>query len=52
MPEVWRPYFLSLNGPVMVTDFVMLKGVTATAVAAVSALRRMERYWLGGQTLK
>ena len=33
MPEVWRSYFLSLNGPVTVTDFVMLNGVTATAVA-------------------
>uniref|UniRef100_A0A2N9GXM8 Uncharacterized protein n=1 Tax=Fagus sylvatica TaxID=28930 RepID=A0A2N9GXM8_FAGSY len=34
MPEVWRPYFLSPNGPVSVTDSVMLNGVTATAVAA------------------
>uniref|UniRef100_A0A2N9HYM0 Uncharacterized protein n=1 Tax=Fagus sylvatica TaxID=28930 RepID=A0A2N9HYM0_FAGSY len=34
MPEVWRPYFLSPNGPVMVTDSVMLNGVIATAVAA------------------
>uniref|UniRef100_A0A2N9HTS7 Uncharacterized protein n=1 Tax=Fagus sylvatica TaxID=28930 RepID=A0A2N9HTS7_FAGSY len=34
MPEVWRPYFLSPNGPVSVTDSVMLNGETATAVAA------------------
>ena len=34
MPEVWRPYFLSLNDPVMVIDSIMLNGVTATAVAA------------------
>uniref|UniRef100_A0A2N9FVB0 Uncharacterized protein n=1 Tax=Fagus sylvatica TaxID=28930 RepID=A0A2N9FVB0_FAGSY len=34
MPEVWRPYFLSANGPVSVTDSVMLNGETATAVAA------------------
>ncbi len=34
MPEVWRPYFLSPNDPVTVTDSVMLNGVTATAVAA------------------
>ena len=33
MPEVWRLYFLSLNGPVSVTDSVMLNRVTATAVA-------------------
>ena len=32
--EVWRPYFLSPNGPVMVTNSVMLSGTTATAVAA------------------
>uniref|UniRef100_A0A2N9G1T5 Uncharacterized protein n=1 Tax=Fagus sylvatica TaxID=28930 RepID=A0A2N9G1T5_FAGSY len=32
-PEVWRPYFLSPNGPVTVTDSVMLSGTTATAVA-------------------
>ena len=32
--EVWRPYFLSPNGPVLLTDSVMLNGVTATAVAA------------------
>ena len=30
----WRPYFLFPKGPVMVTDFVMLSGTTATAVAA------------------
>ena len=33
MPEVWRPYFLSINGPVVI-DSVMLNGATATAVAA------------------
>jgi TolA-binding protein len=33
-PEVWRPYFLSPNGPVTVIDSVMLSGTTATAVAA------------------
>ena len=33
-PEVWHPYFLSPNGPITVTDFVMLSGTTATAVAA------------------
>ena len=31
-PEVWRPYFLSLNGLVTVIDFVMLSGTTATTV--------------------
>uniref|UniRef100_A0A2N9J3P5 Uncharacterized protein n=1 Tax=Fagus sylvatica TaxID=28930 RepID=A0A2N9J3P5_FAGSY len=30
MPEVWRPYFLSPNGPVSVTDSVMLNGCAAT----------------------
>jgi hypothetical protein len=34
MPEVWHPYFLCLNGPIKVTDSVMLNSVTATAVAA------------------
>ena len=33
-PKVWRPYFLSPNDPVTVTDSVMLSGTTATAVAA------------------
>uniref|UniRef100_A0A2N9EYK3 Uncharacterized protein n=1 Tax=Fagus sylvatica TaxID=28930 RepID=A0A2N9EYK3_FAGSY len=33
-PVVWRPYFLSLNGPVTVIDSVILNGTTATAVAA------------------
>uniref|UniRef100_A0A2N9EXG9 Uncharacterized protein n=1 Tax=Fagus sylvatica TaxID=28930 RepID=A0A2N9EXG9_FAGSY len=33
MPEVQRPYFLSPNGPVTVTDSMILNGVTATAVA-------------------
>ncbi len=33
-PEVWRPYFLSPNGLIMVIDSVMLSGTTATAVAA------------------
>uniref|UniRef100_A0A2N9I2P7 Uncharacterized protein n=1 Tax=Fagus sylvatica TaxID=28930 RepID=A0A2N9I2P7_FAGSY len=34
MPEVWRPYFLSINGPVSVTDSVILNGETATACTA------------------
>ena len=34
MTEVWRPYFLSPNGPVSITDSVMLNSVTATIVAA------------------
>ena len=34
LTEVWRPYFFSPNGPVSVTDSVMLNGVNATAVAA------------------
>ena len=33
-PKVWRPYFLSLNGLVTVTDSMILSGTTATAVAA------------------
>jgi hypothetical protein len=33
-PEVWRPYFLSPNGLIMVIDSVMLSGTTAMAVAA------------------
>ena len=32
--EVWYPYFLSPNGPVMLIDSVILNGTTATAVAA------------------
>jgi hypothetical protein len=32
VPEVWRPYFLSPNGPVTITDSMMLSGTTATAV--------------------
>jgi hypothetical protein len=32
--EVWRPYFLSPNGPVTVTDSVMLSDTIATAVVA------------------
>uniref|UniRef100_A0A2N9HVA4 Uncharacterized protein n=1 Tax=Fagus sylvatica TaxID=28930 RepID=A0A2N9HVA4_FAGSY len=34
VPEVWRPYFLSPNSPITVTDSVILSGTTATAVAA------------------
>ena len=34
MSKVWRAYSLSSNGPITVTDSVMLNGVTATAVAA------------------
>uniref|UniRef100_A0A2N9IIB7 Uncharacterized protein n=1 Tax=Fagus sylvatica TaxID=28930 RepID=A0A2N9IIB7_FAGSY len=41
IPEVWHPYFLSLNGPVSVTDSVMLNGVTATAVACVASVSNM-----------
>jgi hypothetical protein len=33
-PEVWRPYFLSPNGPVTVIDSVILSNTTATAVIA------------------
>ena len=33
-PDLWRPYFLSPNGPVTVIDSVMLSGTTTTAVAA------------------
>ena len=33
-PKVWRPYFLSPNDPVTVTDSVILSNTTATAVAA------------------
>jgi hypothetical protein len=33
-PGVWHPYFISPNGPVTITDSVMLSGTTATAVAA------------------
>uniref|UniRef100_A0A2N9FCK6 Uncharacterized protein n=1 Tax=Fagus sylvatica TaxID=28930 RepID=A0A2N9FCK6_FAGSY len=32
VPEVWRPYFLSPNGPVTITDSMMLSGTTTTAV--------------------
>jgi hypothetical protein len=30
--EVWRPYFLSPNGPITVIDSVILNGTTATVV--------------------
>jgi hypothetical protein len=33
-PKVWRPYFLSSNSPITVTDSLMLNGTTAIAVAA------------------
>ena len=33
-PEFWHPYFLSPNGPVTVTNSVILSGTTATVVAA------------------
>ena len=33
VPEVWRPYFLSLNGLVTVTNSVILSDTTTTAVA-------------------
>ena len=35
-PEVWRPYFLSLNRSVTVIDSVMLSGTTATVVVVAS----------------
>uniref|UniRef100_A0A2N9I3S6 Uncharacterized protein n=1 Tax=Fagus sylvatica TaxID=28930 RepID=A0A2N9I3S6_FAGSY len=38
MPKVWHPYFLSLNGPITVTNSVMLNGVTTTAVPAVQCV--------------
>jgi hypothetical protein len=31
-PEVWHPYFLALNGPINVSNFVMLSVTIATAV--------------------
>ena len=34
MPEVWHPYFLSPNGPVSITNSVMLNDMITTAVAA------------------
>ena len=34
MLEVWCPYFLSLNGPIMITDSMMLNGVIVITVAA------------------
>ena len=32
--EVWRPYFLFPNGPITVTDSMMLSDTIATVVAA------------------
>ena len=52
MPEVWRPYFLSPNGPVSVTDSVILNGVTATAVAAGLCTPEDATVYLGGLTHK
>ena len=48
-PEVWRPYFLSPNGFVMVTDSVMLSGITVTAVVAGLLTPEDERV-LAGRT--
>jgi hypothetical protein len=33
VPEVWRPYFLSLNGPITVIDSLILSDTIVTAVA-------------------
>uniref|UniRef100_A0A2N9HSV8 Uncharacterized protein n=1 Tax=Fagus sylvatica TaxID=28930 RepID=A0A2N9HSV8_FAGSY len=44
MPEVWRPYFLSINGPVSVTDSVMLNGDDCHRSSCRSLYsRRMQR---------
>jgi hypothetical protein len=48
-PEVWHPYFLSLNDPVMVIDSVMLSGTIATAVA-VGLLTLEDGRVLAGRT--
>jgi hypothetical protein len=48
-PEVWRPYFLSPNGFVTVTDSVMLSSITVTAVAAGLLTPEDERV-LAGRT--
>jgi hypothetical protein len=48
-PEIWRPYFLSPNGPVMVTDSMMLSGITATVVVA-GLLTPEDRRVLVGKT--
>jgi TolA-binding protein len=47
--EVWRPYFLSPNGPITVIDSVILSGITATAVAAGLVTPEDERV-LAGRT--
>jgi peptidoglycan hydrolase CwlO-like protein len=48
-PEVWRPYFLSPNGFVTVTDSMMLSSITVTAVAAGLLTPENERV-LAGRT--
>ena len=49
VPKVWRPYFLSLNGPITVIDSVMLSGITVTAVVAGLLTPEDERV-LAGRT--
>jgi hypothetical protein len=41
-PEVWRPYFLSPNGPVTIIDSVILSNTTATATAVTTGLLTSE----------
>ena len=48
-PEVWRPYFLSSNGPVTVIDSMMLSGTIAIVVAAGLLTPEDERV-LAGRT--
>ena len=48
-PEVWRPYFLSPNGPVTVIDSMMLSGTIAIVVAAGLLTPEDERV-LAGRT--
>ena len=47
-PEVWRPYFLSPNGPVTVIDSMMLSGTIAIVVAAGLLTPEDERVLAGG----
>ena len=48
-PEVWRPYFLSLNGHIMVTNSVIISDTTTTAVA-VGLLTPEDRRILADRT--
>ena len=43
MPKVWHSYILFPNSLITITDFVMLNGVTATAVAAGLLIPEDER---------